>query len=90
MGSSPKLGRAGQFEGAPIDCEAATDNTDTPLTPLGSAPAYIANGHAYGVKVARVQNVAELLDEHSPHADMAVLKAQTTLLMRVVTNHAAP
>ena len=52
------LARPEPLEGALIDCEAAGGNTDTPLTPLGSAPAYIANGHAHGVKVARVQNVA--------------------------------
>ena len=88
------LGRPGQSDVPLLECDVATGpgaTAATPLAPLGSAPAYIVNGDAaFGVNVARVENVAELLDERSPHADMAVLKAQATLLMRVVTNLMPP
>ena len=92
------LGRPGQSDVPPIECAVATGiapgtraTADTPLAPLGSAPAYIVNGDAaFGVNVARVENVAELLDESSQHADIAVLKAQATVLMRVVKNLMPP
>ena len=76
--------------GDSIECAPATGITPGTL-PLGSAPDYIVNGDAaFGVNVARVENVAELLDGSSQHADMAVLKAQATLLMRVVKTLVPP
>ena len=51
---------------------------------------HIALGHSYGDKVERVRDVADLMDEHTPQSDMAVLKAQATLAMKLLLNHMPP
>ena len=46
----------------------------------------IVHGHAYGDKVERVRDVADLTDESTPHSNLVVLNAKQTFAMRLVLN----